>query len=411
MKVLVLAGGIPQLELMKRLRKKFNGVEILLIDYLKHPVASDYADKFYNVSTLDIDAVEKVAKEEKIDLVITVCTDQALNTVAEVSERLNLPCYISAETSRNVTNKKYMKKIMKENGIATANYFLTESVVHDIPDKMVFPVIVKPVDCNSSKGVIKVNTNEELETAVQNAINYSRSNNAIIEEFISGRELTIDAFVQDGKAEVLCISELNKIKNSSSFVIFRSVNPAQISSVILIKIKDSVQKIVNAFGLKNCPLLVQLICRGDDISIVEFSARTGGGLKYQLIEQAVGADIIDATIDISVGKKANLRIKPTEQFIVNEYLYCKAGIFDHLEGFKELEADKVISNYFVFKDPGTKMNGANCSGDRIASFTIVDTDPECLKKRHAKALSCIKAISTDGKDILNHDISYPLFSE
>ena len=74
MKVLVLAGGIPQLELMKRLRKKYDGVEILLVDYLKHPIASDYADKFFNISTLDVDAVENVARDEQVDLIITVCT-------------------------------------------------------------------------------------------------------------------------------------------------------------------------------------------------------------------------------------------------------------------------------------------------------------------------------------------------
>lgn len=202
MKVLVLAGGIPQLELMKRLRKKYDGVEILLVDYLKHPIASDYADKFFNISTLDVDAVENVARDEQVDLIITVCTDQALNTVAEVSERLNLPCYIDAKTGKNVTNKKYMKKVMEENRVPTAHHFITEEVVKSLPDGMSFPVIVKPVDCNSSKGVVKVNSNLELQEAVNTAIRYSRTDNAIVEDFVSGRELTIDAFVQGGKSQI-----------------------------------------------------------------------------------------------------------------------------------------------------------------------------------------------------------------
>ncbi len=411
MKVLVLAGGIPQLELMKRLRKKYDEVEILLVDYLKHPVASDYADKFFNISTLDVDAVENVARDEQVDLIITVCTDQALNTVAEVSERLNLPCYIDAETGRNVTNKKYMKRVMEENGVPTAHHFITEEVVKSLPDGMSFPVIVKPVDCNSSKGVVKVNSNLELQEAVKTAIRYSRTDNAIIEDFVSGRELTIDAFVQGGKSQVLCISELDKIKSDSSFIIFRSMNPARVSDAVMEKIENASQQIVDAFGLVNCPLLIQLICDGDNISIVEFSARTGGGLKYQLIEQVTGVDIIDATIDISLGQHVDLNIKESDQLIVNEYLYCNDGIFDHLEGFTELEKDGIIDNYFEFKDTGTLMDGANSSGDRIASFTIVDNDLESLKKRHAMALKTIQAISVEGLDILNHEISYPLFTE
>ena len=411
MKVLVLAGGIPQLELMKRLRKKYDGVEILLVDYLKHPVASDYADKFFNISTLDVDAVENVARDEQVDLIITVCTDQALNTVAEVSERLNLPCYIDAKTGKNVTNKKYMKKVMEENRVPTAHHFITEEVVKSLPNGMSFPVIVKPVDCNSSKGVVKVNSNLELQEAVKTAIRYSRTDNAIVEDFVSGRELTIDAFVQGGKSQVLCISELDKIKSDNSFIIFRSMNPARVCDAVMEKIEKASQQIVDAFGLVNCPLLIQLICDGDNISIVEFSARTGGGLKYQLIEQVTGVDIIDATIDISLGQHVDLNIEESNQLIVNEYLYCNDGIFDHLEGFSELEKDGIIDNYFEFKDPGTPMDGANSSGDRIASFTIVDNDLESLKKRHAMALKTVKAISVEGIDILNHEISYPLFTE
>ena len=84
MKALVLAGGFPQIELIKQL--KVRGIETILADYNEEPVAKKYADKFYQVSTLDIDAVRKVAKDEQVDFLITVCTDQALLTVAKVSE-------------------------------------------------------------------------------------------------------------------------------------------------------------------------------------------------------------------------------------------------------------------------------------------------------------------------------------
>lgn len=202
-----------------------------------------------------------------------------------------------------------MKKVMEENRVPTAHHFITEEVVKSLPDGMSFPVIVKPVDCNSSKGVVKVNSNLELQEAVNTAIRYSRTDNAIVEDFVSGRELTIDAFVQGGKSQVLCISELDKIKSNNSFIIFRSMNPARVSDAVMEKIERASQQIVDAFGLVNCPLLIQLICDGDNISIVEFSARTGGGLKYQLIEQVTGVDIIDATIDISLGQHVDLNIE------------------------------------------------------------------------------------------------------
>ena len=88
MKALVLAGGFPQIALIKELKSR--GYETVLADYYAEPVAKPYADKFYQVSTLDIEAITKVARDEQVDFLITACTDQALLTVAKVSEDLGL---------------------------------------------------------------------------------------------------------------------------------------------------------------------------------------------------------------------------------------------------------------------------------------------------------------------------------
>ena len=92
MKALVLAGGFPQIALLQELNRR--GIETVLADYYEEPVAKPYADRFYRVSTLDVDGIEAVAKKEAVDFLITACTDQALLTVAKVSEALGLPCYI-----------------------------------------------------------------------------------------------------------------------------------------------------------------------------------------------------------------------------------------------------------------------------------------------------------------------------
>lgn len=93
MKALVLAGGFPQIALIKELKSR--KIEVVLADYYKDPVAKKYADKFYQVSNLDIEAIRNVVR---------------------VSEDLGLPCYIDYQTALNVTNKQYMKKVFIENG-------------------------------------------------------------------------------------------------------------------------------------------------------------------------------------------------------------------------------------------------------------------------------------------------------
>ena len=160
MKALVLAGGFPQIELIRNLKNR--GIEVVLADYNEEPVAKKYADKFSMTSTLDIDAIKELAIKEKVDFLITVCTDQALLTVAKVSEDLGLPCYVDYQTALNVTNKQYMKRRFAEHGIPTAQHVIMGEFDEQTISGMCYPMIVKPVDCNSSKGVRRCDDIDEL---------------------------------------------------------------------------------------------------------------------------------------------------------------------------------------------------------------------------------------------------------
>ena len=139
MKALVLAGGLPQIALINELKKR--GIVTVLADYFENPVAKEYADIFYRESTLDVEAITRVAKREKVDFLITVCTDQALLTVAKVSEELGLPCYIDYQTALNVTNKSYMKRIFAEKNIPTAHFAVMAKLEEECIRKLNYPLI------------------------------------------------------------------------------------------------------------------------------------------------------------------------------------------------------------------------------------------------------------------------------
>ena len=101
MKALVLAGGFPQIALIKELKRR--NIYTLLADYNEAPVAREYADKYYQASTLDIPAITDIAVKEKVDFLITVCADQVLEVVASVAEELGLPWYIDSHTAELVS--------------------------------------------------------------------------------------------------------------------------------------------------------------------------------------------------------------------------------------------------------------------------------------------------------------------
>ena len=167
---------------------------------------------------------------------------------------------------------------------------------------------MKPVDTYSSRES-KVLDNDDLKVAFEEAKNISRSKSAIVEEFFEGEEISVDLFIEDGKAHVLCISNSDKVKDEEHFVIFRGRCPVHASDSIRNEVGKVCQKIADAFGIKNAPMLVQMLTDGNRVNVLEFCARTGGAMKWLLIQHASGVDVIKGVIDLTMGIKPEIKVR------------------------------------------------------------------------------------------------------
>lgn len=407
MKALVLAGSCPQIVLLGYLKER--GIETVLADNNVNAVARPYADKFVKANILDAEAVKQIAIDEKVDFLITVCADQVLITVAKVSEELGLPCYIDHKTACDVSDKSLMKDIFHRYGIPTSKNSFMDTLDEDKVNEMQFPLVVKPADGYSSKGVRKATNWEELRQFFAEAAAISRSGVVIVEEFVEGAELTVDYQVIDGVAHLLSASNTEKVDYKDRFLAFRTRFPAAVSPETTERIRVIGQKIADAFGLKNTPMLVQLLTNDKRESVLEFCARNGGGAKYLLLKRASGFDPIDGVIRLTLGEPVELgEIKPEHTYFTNEFLYAHPGTFDHLEGFEELKKEGVLEEYWQFKWQGAEISNAVTSSDRVASITIAADTFEKLVEKHNKAAATIKLVDVNGNDIMRHDLLTPI---
>ena len=403
MKAMVIAGGVPQMELLRQLKER--KIETVLLDGNENCLARAIPDKFYKVNIFNIEDVKKIAVDEKVGFIITVCADQVLLVVAEVSEMLGLPCYIGYKQAQDVSDKIRMKKIFKENKIPTTKYLELESLDMNEIAKLNYPLVVKPVDAYSSKGVRKAETEKELIAYYNEAKKISRSGGVIVEEFFEGEEISVDAFVLNGKAHILSITNSEKVKDKDRFVIFRGRYPAAIPDTIRNQIEDVAQKIADSFGLVNSPLLVQLLHNNENISVLEFCARTGGNMKWLLIKNSCGVDVITATIDITLGLVPDITPKEVNNnVVVNDFIYCKPGVFDHFEGFDELVEKGIINEFHPVRTKGTEMHGVTSSSDRIAGMNIIADSVDEYNKKLRIILDQIAVIDTEGNDMTRRDL-------
>ena len=265
------------------------------------------------------------------------------------------------------------------------------------------PLVVKPVDCNSSKGVKRIDNIEELPTYLNEAINYSRTKTAIVEEFKEGTEISADFYIENGVAKYLSATTSLKIKNRKSFTILCSDYPA-INNSQKEKLTTIVSQIAKAFNLDNCPMLVQLIANGDDMWVLEFSARMGGGSKHNLIKVLSDVDIMSVYVDRILGDYPSIHPSEPVKYCKMIYIYCKPGIFNYVDGFESLQKEGIIDSYFHYKTSGMEIHGSETSSDRPAGYLITASTPEELAHKLQYADSHLAVISADGEDIMLHNL-------
>ena len=401
-KIIVLGGGVDQIGLIEDLKER--GYNVILVDYFANPLAKPYADKHIQESTLDQEKVLEIAIKENVENVMTACTDQALLTVAYVAEKLGFHTQFSYSQAKNITNKLCMKQIMVDAGIPTAAFVN----VHDIKagiDKLNYPLMVKPADCNGSFGVRKVHDEFELQDGFSTAVKASRTHSAIIEEFKEGIEVSVDAFIVDGVVHILMYSLIKKkVFNDSISIIYQTLIPAPLSDVAKKNMQQILERIADAFHLNNTPLLVQTIVQGDVINVIEFSARIGGGLKYKTIKEKTGFDILHANVDCILNKKVILNVDEDSRLYSRTHLYCYPSIFGHIDYPSFLIDDGIIEELSPTKTRGMEVFGATASRDRVGSFLVKAATVAELEEKINKVLNSIKVIDIEGNDVLNRNL-------
>lgn len=407
-KIMVLAGGHDQAAFIGELRRLVPDVYIILLDMNPNVLAAKVADKMLVISTMDFEKVEQAAKDEKVDYIMTACGDQPLLTVGLISDKLGLPCYLTKEQILNLTNKKNMKKVMVDNGIPTSKY-KTFSSIEQIDDSgLEYPLIVKPADSNGSKGVRKVFCREELEEKAHEAIGYSISGIIIVEEFNEGEELSCDFYIQDGVAHEVLKLQSNKfqVDENITSIIYQSIIPAPfLTETARQKLNDVAGRIARAYHLDNTPLLVQAIVKGDKVSVLEYSARLGGGSKYKTIQNVTGFNVLGACAESMLGRKPVIPKMENRGLCYTKcHFYTTGGTLTKIEGLDELLAEGIIDEFLPTTPLGVKFRKPSSSGDRIGSVFITANNYTELKDKILKAVSTIRVLNDNGEDILDRSM-------
>ena len=403
---LVLGGTVPHIVLLQKLKER--GFHTILVDFLKNPPARDFADEHIIESTLDNEKVVEIARERNASVVISTCVDQANSTCCYVAEKLSLPHPYSFQTSLDVTDKRRMKEIMWDNGIPTSRYLKVKSFEEAQALNLNYPLMVKPADSNSANGVKKVHDESELEQYLPVALQFSRNGYAIVEEFIEGVEISAYCVIVGEKAHLVMAQERISVIEGKENVIkcYASHAPARISAEALSKCEPIATQLARAFHLDNTPLFFQGIVQGDDVSVIEFAPRVGGGISSQTIKYSTGFDIIDAAIDSFLGRPISLEgWHPMSRIYAVNQIYGRNGIYSHTTGTEPLLSSGVIDNLSFYKKPGDRIDESRASSGRIGVMVFSGSTEDELRNKIRQAFTTIDCKDNEGRCMMRRDLN------
>ncbi len=398
-KALVLGGTAPHINLIENLKRR--GYEVILLDYLENPPAAKAADVHVRKSTLDLDEVLRTARDESVDLVISSCVDQANATACFVAENLGLPMPYSYETALNVTDKLRMKRLMVEGSVPTSRFVEAPNIIERAIEELTFPLVVKPVDSNGSRGIHRVDDDCTLRAAIKLAEEASRSSRIIVEEFVTGVEVSYYFYIQDGKAFYLTSNQRLNFETTSELVLQCSgaLYPADISPSAHKALLRAGQAIADSFGLINTPMFLQAKVDKDEVSVIEFAPRVGGGLSFRNILRNVGFDIIDASVCSFLGERVDLAVVNREGVSLTSSIYAKPGIFEKFEGISDAVQQGFVDEFYPYKTPGAEISSEGSSGSRVGGMLISGTSKMDVFNKDLVARKMIRVFDAKGEDI------------
>lgn len=299
-KLLILGAGQMQVPVIQR-AKEF-GVETYVVDMSAGAPGLKYADHYEVIDTNDKEHVLEYARKCNIDGLLTT-SDYPVNVVAFVSNELNLAGKLSPEVAALCTNKFKEREFLHSHGFKCPKYRLV-STLKEAKQTDYFPCMVKPVDSSASRGVMKVHNMEELVREFPISLDYSRSGKVIIEEFIGGKEFSVETLTQNNKTEVIQITEKLCIgEEKGYFVEDTHIEPARIPESTANDIRKTVTEILTAMGFNNCPSHTELKVADDGIYIIEIACRLGGDyITSDLVPLSTGVSMLDNLIRLSLGE-------------------------------------------------------------------------------------------------------------
>lgn len=358
--------GASYLQLPLIEKAKMMGFTTHVFAWAANDVGEKMADYFYPISIIEKERILKKCKEISICGICSIASDLAILTVNYVAEKLDLTGNTLHSTDIS-TNKHLMRLAFEKHGVPSPKSVVVNANTDFESLELSLPAIVKPTDRSGSRGVRLIISQEELRGAVLAAINESFEKRALIEDFVEGKEYSVEYISFQGKHHFLALTE-KYTTGAPNFIETGHMEPAVVNNVLLEQIQHIVEYALDSLEIENGASHSEIIIAADGtIKVIEVGGRMGGDcIGSDLVKYSTGIDFVKCVINVACGKEPDLTPVCKKRVVKSKFLFTKED-FRELEILKKEKPEKLIRIAFLNE---TAIGNITDSSNRAGCYVI-----------------------------------------
>lgn len=410
-KLLILGGTSASLDIVKIAKQL--GYYTIVTDMDNGGPAKEIADEVLQISTTDLDALEKYIKENCVDGVFCGPSEFNLKNVITLCNKAGVRCYATPEQWEICSNKETFKNYCKANGVPTApEYDIKDFSDEKIEKTIEYPLIVKPVDGCSSKGITICYSKEDVFNAYDYAMSWSTCKRVVIEKYIDngGSIFSFRYLIKDGEYypylmfDTYIADPITKKYLISAFTYF----PSDLTETFYREIDKPVRRMFKDMGLKNGTAFIQSIPYKGKIYCHEMGFRLSGGMIFKITEPMMGINDMKMMVRYAGGGEmitdeelARLKNVRNDSVMAQLMIPLDCGTISAIEGLDEIKSWDGVTDFLQYYHVGetVKENYMGTLMQHFGRFTLKAENRRNMINLVNKIEQTLKILDADGKDM------------
>jgi biotin carboxylase len=372
-RLLVVGCGFPQLSLVRTAKRR--GLHVIGADREPRAVAVKHCDEFFEVSTGDVDGLADVVRRARPDGVTTTGSEVSVKAAAILASRLGMPFYADPETVRRCQDKDAMRAGYAAAGLAVPAFARCDTAEEAAAFARAhgFPLVVKPARGWGQRGVARVDRPGDLLAAFADAKAHSANAglpSAIVEEWLEGREVSVNGWIEDGRLVSYCVTERITVPGNRPLgVMIAEVYPSGLSAADEARAVEEARRGAAALGHTRGPCYSQVAVGPRGCFLFETAARLGGGFDADVTRLASGVDLYERLLGVALGDPAlerQGRASDPRGGAVAKFLVGTPGTVTAVKGLDDARGVAGVDDAEVFVPVGGRVHPLTDSAKRAA---------------------------------------------